>query len=137
MPYARTVRYASPIVAWHDLALLEAAPSWSDSYRVESPRMIVPRSLWLEADRGGMRTVCDSLTPLRLAPDVPYRMRQPFKGQQSVVLIFPSASCPPGGESASRRGRDLRAHWALASCRAALEVGVADRLAFEEQLVDL
>jgi AraC-like DNA-binding protein len=77
--------------------------------------------------------VCDALTPLVLTPDLPYRARQPFAGQRSTVLVMDGAAL---GQLAPLR-LDPAAHWRLACCRAALEQGEPDRLAFEEVLLGL
>lgn len=132
MPYHRAVRYASPLLAWHELELTEAVPAWSDHYRPDSPRLMLPASHWIEAEQGGQRFVCDSLSPLWLTPALPYRMRQPFKGQRSVVLVF-------GGEHLPRRRLVLspRALWMLTACRALLDAGAPDRLALEEAALAL
>lgn len=133
MPYLRTIRYASPVVAWHDIVLTEAAPAWSSAYRADSPRLLVPGSRWIEVEKQGRRFVCDALSPLQLTPEVPYRMRQPFEGQRSVLLVFDVADVA----AAARPRLGLAAHWALVRWRAALDTGVFDRLAFEEDVVAL
>lgn len=136
MPYRRTVRYASPLVAWHELVLEASAPAWSDTYHAESPRLLIPGSRWIEAEQRGQRFFCDALSPLALTPEVPYRTRQPHRGQRSVVLVF------EGGEG-GLLGRDVRprlgpaAQWRLARCRAAIDQGAPDQLALEEALLAL
>jgi AraC family transcriptional regulator len=136
MPHRRTIRYASPLVAWHELVLEESASDWSITYRAESPRLLVPGTRWIEAEQRGRRFFCDALAPLVLTPEVPYRTRQPFGGQRSVVLIF---ECAEGGvlQRASRLRFDPSAQWQLAQCRAALDGGVQDRLHFEEAVLAL
>jgi AraC-like DNA-binding protein len=136
MPYRRTVRYASPLVAWHELVLAESAPEWSDTYRAASPRLLIPGSRWIEAEQRGKRFICDALSPLALTPEVPYRTRQPHVGQHSVVLVF------EGGDGGLLwRTPRLRlcpsAQWRLAGCRAALDRGEPDRLGLEEALLAL
>jgi len=145
MPYSRTVRYESPLVAWHELELTEPAPQWSGAYRPESPRLMVPGSHWVEAEQRGERFVCDALSPLWLTPAQPYRMRQPFGGQRSVVLIFGGGTAGAHDEAGLRGtlpevGRPRlgpEAHWRLARCRAALDAGAPDRLALEEAALGL
>lgn len=148
MPYRRTVRFESPLVAWHEIELTEPAPQWSGAYSPESPRLMVPGSRWVEAEQRGERFVCDALSPLWLTPATPYRMRQPFAGQRSLVLVFGGAAAEAalgdeaGGRAAVprrlRRPRlDPAAHWALARCRASLEAGEADRLQLEETVLAL
>lgn len=148
MPYRRTVRFESPLVAWHEIELTEPAPQWSGAYRPESPRLMVPGSRWVEAELRGERFVCDALSPLWLTPATPYRMRQPFAGQRSLVLVFGGAAAEAvqgheadGRAAAPRRLRrprlDPAAHWALARCRATLEAGEADRLQLEEAVLAL
>lgn len=146
MPYRRTIRYESPLFAWHELELTEPAPQWSSAYRPETPRLMVPGSRWVEAEQRGARFVCDALSPLWLTPAQPYRMRQPFAGQRSVVLIFGSAAAadqdpqegatgaPPPG---ARPRLGPRAQWTLARCRAALDAGAPDRLAMDEAVLGL
>jgi AraC family transcriptional regulator len=136
MPYRRTVRYASPLVAWHELVLTEPAPDWSTVYRAESPRLLVLGSRWIEVEQRGRRFFCDALTPLALTAETPYRTRQPFVGQRSIVLVFDS-----GDADALHRAAQVRlsptAQWRLARCRAALDHGVPDPLGFEEELLML
>jgi hypothetical protein len=88
VPYRRSIRYASPLVSWHELELAESMPEWSCAYRPDSPRLLVPGSHWVEAEQRGQRFVSDALRPLVLTPDSPYRTRQPFTGQRSIVLVF-------------------------------------------------
>lgn len=148
MPYRRTVRYESPLVAWHEIELTEPAPQWSAAYRPESPRLMVPGSRWVEAEQRGERFVCDALSPLWLTPALPYRMRQPFAGQRSLVLVFGGAATEAaqghdvaGGDGTPhhphRPRLDAAAHWTLARCRAALDAGELDRLALEEAVLGL
>jgi AraC-like DNA-binding protein len=107
---------------------------------------MVPGSHWVEAEQRGERFVCDALSPLWLTPAEPYRMRQPFAGQRSVVLIFGAgtssgADDEVGVRSATPSGCRPRlgpeAHWRLARCRAALDAGAPDRLALEEAALEL
>jgi AraC family transcriptional regulator len=133
VPYHRSIRYVSPLVSWHELVLAESMPEWSGAYRPDSPRLLVPGTRWIEAEQRGQRFVCDALTPLVLMPDVPYRTRQPFTGQRSIVLVFGMDA--PLWETRLRFGP--AAQWRLARCRASLEGGVLDRLAFEEELLAL
>jgi AraC-like DNA-binding protein len=136
MPYHRTVRFASPLVAWHELVLSEPAPDWSHVYRPESPRLLVPGTRWIEAEQHGRRFFSDALTPLVLTPEVPYRTRQPFVGQRSVVLVFQR-----GDGGVLQRAAQVRFNpmslWRLARCRAVLDGGVPDPLGFEEELLML
>jgi AraC-like DNA-binding protein len=136
MPYRRTTRYASPLMAWHELVLAESAPEWSDIYRPDSPRLLIPGSRWIEAEQRNRRFICDALTPLVLTPDAPYRTRQPFAGQRSIVLVLER-----GGEGVLQRGAHVRfspvSLWRLARCSAALDAGVPDPLGFEEELLTL
>lgn len=136
MPFHRIVRFLSPLVAWYELVLAESAPDWSSSYRAETPRLLVPGTRWIEAEQRGRRFVCDALTPLILVPDEPYRTRQPFAGQRSIVLVFESGDGGPQWR-AGRLRFSTAAQWRLARCRAALDRGVPDRLGFEEQMLAL
>lgn len=136
MPHRRSVRYAGPLVAWHELELAEAAPGWSDTYRAQTPRLLIPDSAWIEAEQAGQRFVCDALTPLALTPEVPYRTRQPHAGQRSIVLVV-EADDGKVLRRAARWRLGPAAHWRLAACRAALERGDPDRLALEEALLAL
>ncbi|MCW5635281.1 MAG: helix-turn-helix transcriptional regulator [Rubrivivax sp.] len=139
MPYQRTIRYTSPLLAWHEIELTEPAPQWSGAYRPETARLVLPGSCWLQAEQAGERFVCDALSPLWLTPERPYRLRQPFAGQRSVVLIVGArADLPPAASRAvARRPRlGAAALWRLAQCRAALDAR-PDRLAFEEAALSL
>jgi AraC-like DNA-binding protein len=136
MPYRRCVRYASPLVAWHELTLTEAKPRWGAIYRVDSPRLLIPGSGWMEAEQQGQRFVCDALTMLTLTPEVPYRTRQPHAGQRSVVLVFSGSALGAVGTGARQR-LDASALWRLALCRAAIDRGDVDELGLQEALLAL
>lgn len=136
MPYRRTIRYAGPLVAWHELELEASMSEWSSTYRAESPRLLVPGSRWIEAEQRGRRFLCDALTPIALTPEVPYRTRQPFVGQRSIVLVFESGEAGVLSRAARLRFGPAE-HWRLARCRAALDHGAPDRLGFEEELLAL
>jgi AraC family transcriptional regulator len=131
MPYTRLVKLQTPLAAWHELTLLETRPDWSEAYRAASPRLLLPRSHWIECELAGRRSVCDSVSPLWVTPDTEYRLRQPWAGQRSAVLIV-DAPLP-----ASRRPPMLRpaALLRLARCAMALERQSVDALALEEQVI--
>lgn len=136
MPHRRTIRYASPLLAWHELVLEVPADDWRGTYRADSPRLLVPGSGWVEAEQQGQRFICDALTPLLLSPAVPYRTRQPFAGQRSVLLVFEDMDIGLPGQ-ACRLHFGPQAQWQLAACRAALDRGVQDDLQFEEAVLSL
>lgn len=104
MPYLRNTRLVTPLLSWLDLELLEPLAEWSDAYRVESPRLLLPRTHWFECELGGRRRVHDSVSPLWLTPDVAYRMRQPTRGQRSIVLVMHSPRPPARARRQSRTG---------------------------------
>jgi AraC family transcriptional regulator len=134
MPYERTIRFESPLLSWHELRLLAGASDWSPAYRAATPRLLLPRSHWIECERSGRRFVCDPVTPLWLTPDLEYRTRQPWAGQCSTVLILPSA-WPVAPMWHAPLPAD--AAWRLAQAARALEGGEADTLRLEELLLGL
>lgn len=133
MPHERIVRLATPLVEWHDLRLLEAAPDWSPPYRAPAARLLVPRSDWIECDLDGRRHVCDRLDGLWLTPAAPYRMRQPWRGQRSVVLVLHDAAVP-GRPAAMPARLPAQAAWWLARWQARLQSAPMQALAFEESV---
>ena len=133
MPYKRSVRFETALLSWHDVTLLEPAPQWSATYRVASPRLLVPLTRWVECAVSGRRFVCDSVRPLWLTPDDAYCMRQPWLGQRSVVLILnPALPCHVTQRPVlPAHSPLLLAQWALA-----LGSGDVEVLAAEEHLLE-
>lgn len=134
MPYERTVRLQTPLVSWHDITLLESAADWSIKYRAASPRMLIPWARWIECDVSGHRFFCDTVSPLWLSPDHEYRMRQPWVGQRSVVLILNTS---PPTAPARRPVLPARTILRLARCATTLDSQRPDGLAIEELLIEI
>lgn len=133
MPYTRSIRFETALLGWHDITLLEPVPQWSATYRVTSPRLLVPLTRWLECAISGRRFVCDSVRPLWLTPDDAYCMRQPWLGQRSVVLILnPALPC----RAAHRPVLPAQSPLLLAQWAKALDSGGVEVLAAEEQLLE-
>lgn len=134
MPYTRVVRLDTPLLSWHELTLLEATNGWSDPYRAASPRLLLPQTRWIECEQRGQRFVGDSISPLWLTPEHAYRMRQPWRGQRSWIVILHTAQ---PAATLRRRVLPAAAQWQLMQSRQALRLGRANALAVEEQLVGL
>jgi AraC family transcriptional regulator len=129
VPYRRVVHLQTPLVAWHDLTLLDSQPLWSPAYCAESPRLLLPRSDRLLCEMQGRRVVCDAISPVWLLPDRPYRLQQPVRGQRSLVVVL--NELPPQPLLRPTAALLLT----LARLGAALERGCADALWVEEQVL--
>lgn len=132
MPYDRRIRFDGPLVAWHELRLLAEAARWSDEYRAETARLMVPGDGWVECERGGRRFACDRISPLWLPPAAPYRLRQPLAGQRSTVLVLHR---PLPAPTEARPLLAPRAQLALARWSARLRRGSVEALALEEAVL--
>lgn len=132
MPYARRIRLDTPLLGWHELRLLSAAPGWSDEYRAETPRLMLPAAGWVECQRDGRRFVCDGISPLWLDAGTPYRIRQPLAGQRSTVLLL---RVPVPAAAGLRPRLAPQALVALAHWSARLAQGRVPALALEESVL--
>jgi AraC family transcriptional regulator len=133
MPYERRVRFASPLVAWHELRLLEAHAGWGEWHRAPSPRLVLPQSGFGECEVAGGRRGFDALTPLWLTPEQAYRLRQPRAGQRSVVLVLSAE--PPDAPNQPRLTAALQ--WRLAQQAAHIDAGHGGALALDEWVATL
>jgi AraC family transcriptional regulator len=129
VPYRRVVQLQTPLVAWHDLTLLDSQPQWSPAYCPESPRLLLPRSDRLVCEMQGRRIVCDAISPVWLLPDRPYRLQQPVGGQRSLVVVLNELPPHP------LRRPSTAMLLTLARLGAAIERGWADDLWAEEQVL--
>lgn len=135
MPYQRTLQFETAAVAWQDIVLLEAAPSWSERYRAAGPRLLLPGAGAIGCELEGARFVCDSLSGVWLTPAQAYRLRQPQAHAHSTVLLVHDDSLHT---TRSRRATlPVSAHLQLARWRSALRRGLAPALALEEALFAL
>jgi AraC-like DNA-binding protein len=134
MPYTRSILADTPLLTWHELTLLAPVPQWSVPYRAPTPRLMIPASRWVEVERGGCRFVCDALSPLWLRPDQDYRLRQPWPGQRSLVLLW-HAELAVGADPRPRLTPAMQL--ALARWSARLRRADIDPLALEEALCGL
>jgi AraC family transcriptional regulator len=132
MPYLRQPIFRSSFLDWQQIQLSTQEIAWSDEYRVEAPRLVVPLAGSVECRLSGPAFTCDPLHGLWLTPEQGYRLKQPSRGQRSWVLSFeaePISSCaiPIGlaGQAALRR---MRAAWSARRM---------DALALEENLIAL
>lgn len=128
MPHARELLLQGSAIACEQLTLLQAAPGWSDEYRVASSRLVLPSQGPLACRIGPREWRCDPAVGLWLAPDAPYRMRLPRAGQRSLVIAVPSLQLHAG------RVNVTPAVW-LALRSWCSGVHAADPLAAEETLV--
>jgi AraC family transcriptional regulator len=137
MPYQRTLQFETAAVAWQDIVLLEAAPSWSDSYRAAGPRLLLPGAGAIGCELEGSRFVCDSLSGIWLTPAQAYRLRQPQARARSTVLLVNDDSLR--SMRSRRASLPLSAHLQLARWRSALRRGQMQvpTLALEEALFAL
>jgi AraC-like DNA-binding protein len=137
------------LLEWHELRLIEAAPAWSPEYRPASARLLLPRTRWVECELQGRRILCDPLSAVWLTPARSYRLRQPWRGQRSVVLVVRALeddgldSRHDGGHPGRMRHHRApaatplpeRAAWWLARWDARLSLGAKEQtLALEEEV---
>jgi AraC family transcriptional regulator len=129
MPYHRDIRFSSALVGWHELRLLEAQADWGDEHQPATPRLVLPLSRWIECRIEGRALACDAISPLWLTPDSPYRLRQPWADQRSLVLVLHGELPGP----VPRRPRLSAAlQWQLARQAALIGAGQGDALALDE-----
>ena len=132
MAYQRHVQFETKALAWQEVVLVEAAPSWSDSYQASGPRLLLPGTGPMGCELDGRRFVCDSFNGVWLTPAQRYRLRQPHARQRSTVLVFHDDQL---GQLRPRRAPlGLSVHTQLSLWRSALRRGEAPRLALEEAL---
>ena len=132
MAYHRRTVFRTPLLGWQQLTLLEAASDWSDDYRVDSPRLLLPLTRCFECSLGDARFTCDAGAALWLTPEQPYRMRRPWVGQRVAVLAIEADL-----GSARRAPVPLATHWSLARWAHAWAAGSLEPLALEERLAAL
>jgi AraC-like DNA-binding protein len=89
VPYRRLTLLHTPVLDWQEARLLAAQPGWSDEYRVDGPRLLLPQAGPLDCRLGGRRFSCDAASALWLTPRQAYRLRQPVAGQVSMVIALP------------------------------------------------
>jgi AraC family transcriptional regulator len=132
MAYRRETVFRTPLLSWQRLTLPVAACDWSDDYRVDSPRLLLPSTGCFECQLGVRRFVCDASTALWLTPAQTYRMRQPGSGQRSTLLLLDAELGASG-----RTALPLDAHLRLGAWSAAWSAGALAPLALEERIVAL
>jgi AraC family transcriptional regulator len=96
VPYRRLTLLRTPVLDWQEARLLAARPDWSDEYRVDGPRLLLPQAGQLDCRLDGRRFSCDAASALWLTPRQGYRLRQPRAGQLSVVIALPGLRAPAG-----------------------------------------
>ena len=132
MAYERRLLYASELLAWEQVTLQAKAPAWSDEYRVATPRLRLPLAHSFECRVGRSSWTCDARTVLRLSPCTPYRLRQPWSAQRSLLLILRD---PDAGGPSGRREVEPSARARLAVLQVRWRHGLADSLEFDEGLL--
>jgi AraC family transcriptional regulator len=132
MAYRRETVFHTPLLSWQRLTLQAVAGEWSDDYRVDSPRLLLPATGCFECQLGPRRFVCDASTALWLTPAQTYRMRRPATAQRSVLLLIDADLGAPG-----RSALPLVAHLHLGAWGAAWSSGALAPLALEERIVAL
>jgi AraC family transcriptional regulator len=130
MAYRRTIRLRTAGAEWQQVELLAHDPRapWSPTYRVDTPRLLLPEQGVLELELAGCALSTDPVTGVWLTPDRPYRVRQARAGQRSALLVL-AAGCgmAPGPV---RLGARWRARLQVLGAAAP----VVDALAREEAL---
>lgn len=130
MAYARSVLFESALLTWQQVTLAASESSWSDSYRVEGPRLLLPLTRCFECRIGTDDFICDPASALWLTPSQPYRVRLPWAGQRSALLIFDEDLGP------SRRARlPLAMHLRMGRWSRALAAKEFEALEVEEELL--
>jgi AraC family transcriptional regulator len=132
MPYSRQPVFRSAFLDWQQIRLHTPECAWSEAYRVVAPRLVVPLSGSVECRLAGPAFTCDPLSGVWLTPEQNYRLKQPWRDQQSWVLIF---DAEPVSSRAVTIG--LAGQVALRRLRAAWAAGRIDTLAMEEKLIAL
>ncbi len=87
MPYRRIIRLQTDAASWQQVELLAPHEDWSPTYRVESPRLLIPEQARVELELDGRRIAADALQGMWLLPDQPYRLRHTLHSQRSSVLV--------------------------------------------------
>jgi len=132
MSYRRTVVFETALLSWQHVGLQAAQGEWSDDYRVDGPRLLLPLTACFECALGPSRFVCDPTTALWLSPSQPYRLRRPWADQRSALLIVDEDLGP------SRRSPlPFAVHVQMGSWSRLIASRSVDPLALEERLVGL
>jgi AraC-like DNA-binding protein len=81
MPFDRTTHFESHDMALREIVLTKACPEWSEAYRVNSPRLLMPlcqsaNILWPEQKASS--ALLDATTAASLHERERYRLRQPY-----------------------------------------------------------
>jgi AraC-like DNA-binding protein len=132
MAYSRNVVFESALLRWQEVVLVAPQPSWSETYQVEGPRLLLPLSRCLECRIGSDGFVCDPASALWLTPAQGYRLRQPWVAQRSALLIVDEDLGP-----SRRTPLPLSVHLSMARWTQALATCAVSTLQMEEALVDL
>ena len=130
VPYRRLILLRTPVIDWQEASLLAPQPEWSDEYRVDGPRLLLPQAGSVDCRLGGRHFSCDAASALWLTPRQSYRLRQPLAGQLSVVIALPCLHA-----SAGRRELGQADMVGLALLRRRWLARRADPLEVEEQLL--
>jgi AraC family transcriptional regulator len=96
VPYHRDKIFDSATVQWQAVTLDAADNAWSDEYRVESARLLLPLTLGFECKLASVQQFCDPQLALWLHPQQPYRMRRPWAGQRSMMITLGDADMRTG-----------------------------------------
>lgn len=59
MSYRRDVVFETALLRWQHVGLQAAQDSWSEAYRVDGPRLLLPLTSCFECALGESRFVCD------------------------------------------------------------------------------
>ncbi|MGL4573508.1 MAG: helix-turn-helix transcriptional regulator [Burkholderiaceae bacterium] len=96
MPYHRDHIFDSATIQWQTVTLSVADDAWSDEYRVDSARLLVPLTLGFTCALAGKQQFCDPQLALWLHPQQPYRLRRPWAGQRNMLITLADAGVHPG-----------------------------------------
>ncbi|CAN7658172.1 AraC family transcriptional regulator [Variovorax sp. LjRoot290] len=129
MAYSRRIVFESALLSWQQLTLAAPDPAWSDSYRVDGPRLLLPLSACFECRIGAHGFVCDPASALWLSPSQRYRLRRPWADKRSALLIVGEDLGPSG-----RSPLPLAVHLQMAGWSQALAAQQLERLDIEEPL---
>jgi AraC-like DNA-binding protein len=130
VPYQRRTVLSTPVLSWQEAELQSAQPGWSDEYRVQGPRLLLPLDGQFDCRLGGRRWSCDAASAVWLTPQQGYRLRQPRRGQRSLVIALPDPGAPAGSREMAPAD-----HLALALLRRRWLAGHAEVLEVEERLL--
>ena len=132
MAYSRTLVFQSALLGWQQVRLDAPHPAWSDEFRVDAPCLLMPLTRCFECRIDANRFVCDPASALWLSSSQPYRLRRPWSGQRSALLVVAN------DVGASRRCPvPLRAHVAMSRWWRQLETNCVESMQIEEALVEL